>query len=483
MLVVEDTPDDAELMILALKEGGLDPTWERVQTAEELAAALAKTSWDAVFSDYTIPEFGAAAALEIVRAADLDLPFLIVSGTVGEEVAAEMMRVGANDFVLKQNLARLAPAVDREMRAAQTRRKSHREVQAAARLAAIVDSSDDAIYSETVEGVVTSWNAASERLYGWKAGEVIGRHICFTIPPDKTSQFAAVMEQLGRGAHFQQFETVRLHRDGTRRDVSITISPIRDQDGRIIGISKVARDITTRKLENQNRQVLQSIIESSPSFIVVANLDLRAVFLNRAGQAMVGLDNPEAVSRTAIPDYFFNAEWERIASEVTPVIREGGHQIGEGNFRHFKTGEAISADWIAFTIPNPDTGRPAFFACVANDNRERKRREVELRSSEDAARHAQQRLQHVLASSPTVLFTLALADNRIRGISWISENVEEMLGYRPEHTFGPNWWLENIHPEDRERGSLRNPGENFWSGTGDARIPLSAPGWVVPVDP
>ena len=245
VLVVEDTPDDAELMILALKEGGLDPTWERVQTAEELAAALAKTTWDAVLSDYTIPEFGAAAALEIVRAADLDLPFLIVSGTVGEEVAAEMMRVGANDFVLKQNLARLAPAVDREMRAAEIRRKSHGTMQAAAQLAAIVDSSDDAIYSKTLDGIVTSWNAAAERLYGWKAGrgDRPAYRLHHTSGQDR-SQFA---EDHGAARAGRAFPAVRDRPTAQGRHAARCLDhhfPDSRSDGRIIGISKVARDIT-----------------------------------------------------------------------------------------------------------------------------------------------------------------------------------------------------------------------------------------------
>src|SRR5580658_122584 len=122
VLIVEDNADDAELMIHSLQRGGLEPIWERVETADELARALASGPWDAVISDYTLPGFGALAALKVVRAADLDLPFVVVSGTVGEEVAVGTMRDGANDYILKHNLTRLAPALDRELREADNRR-------------------------------------------------------------------------------------------------------------------------------------------------------------------------------------------------------------------------------------------------------------------------------------------------------------------------------------------------------------------------
>jgi PAS domain S-box-containing protein len=258
LLVVEDIPDDAELMILALQRDGLDVTWERVETADELKAALASRVWDAVLSDYTLPEFGAIAALKVVREADPDMPFLVVSGTVGEEVAVGMMRVGANDYVLKHNLIRLAAAIKREVREAGNRRASRRAEQGISRLAAIVDSSDDAIISKTLTGIVTSWNPGAERLHGWTAEEAIGRHISFIVPPDKADEFVGVMERLRRGEHFEHFETVRLHKDGTRHDVSITASPIRNRDGVLDGVSKVARDISERKrAEEQVRASLR----------------------------------------------------------------------------------------------------------------------------------------------------------------------------------------------------------------------------------
>jgi PAS domain S-box-containing protein len=119
--------------------------------------------------------------------------------------------------------------------------------QAQSRLAAIVESSEDAIIGETLEGMITTWNQAAERLYGFRAEEVIGRSISVTVPTDRISELKTYMRRVRRGEQVDHLETVRLRKDGTRLDVSITVSPIRDEHGNITGISKSSRDITDRR--------------------------------------------------------------------------------------------------------------------------------------------------------------------------------------------------------------------------------------------
>ncbi|QJW95930.1 PAS domain S-box protein [Frigoriglobus tundricola] len=247
LLLVKDSADDTELLLLALGRGGLDPAYERVESADGLRGALAARPWDAVISDYDLCGFGAPAALAIVRAADPDLPFIVVSGAVGEDAAVEMMRASANDYILKRDLTRLAPTVEREVREAGNRRARRAADRAAAHLAAVVESSDDAIVSKTLAGVINSWNRAAERLYGWTAAEAVGRNVSFLIPPDKSAEWARNMGRLQADEPVGYFETVRLHRDGHRIDVALTMSAIRGPDGRMVGLSKTARDIRDRK--------------------------------------------------------------------------------------------------------------------------------------------------------------------------------------------------------------------------------------------
>jgi len=121
-LIVEDDEADLELLLRELRRGGYDPTYERVQTAEAMRAALESNSWELVLSDFSMPQFSAPDALALLKEMAVDLPFIIVSGTIGEETAVEVMRAGAQDFVVKDKLTRLLPAIERELREAQLRR-------------------------------------------------------------------------------------------------------------------------------------------------------------------------------------------------------------------------------------------------------------------------------------------------------------------------------------------------------------------------
>jgi PAS domain S-box-containing protein len=124
------------------------------------------------------------------------------------------------------------------------------------RLAAIVESSDDAIVSKDLNGVIQSWNAGAERLFGYTAGEAIGRHISLVIPVGRSQEEDDILARIARGERVAHFETVRVRRDGREVDVSLTISPVRDAAGRVVGASKIARDITARKREEKDREQL-----------------------------------------------------------------------------------------------------------------------------------------------------------------------------------------------------------------------------------
>ncbi|MDF5730758.1 MAG: PAS domain S-box protein [Rhizonema sp. PD38] len=124
---------------------------------------------------------------------------------------------------------------------------SEQAEEAAFRLAAIVDSSEDAIISKTLEGVIVSWNTGAERLFGYKESEALGKNITMLLPGDRLNEEAQILEKLKRGERVEHFETVRQRQDGTLINLSLTISPVKDKTGKVIGASKIARDISTRK--------------------------------------------------------------------------------------------------------------------------------------------------------------------------------------------------------------------------------------------
>jgi PAS domain S-box-containing protein len=121
------------------------------------------------------------------------------------------------------------------------------EERAALRLAAIVDSSDDAIVSKDLDGIITSWNKAAERMFGWTSEEVVGKSIRIVIPADRQAEEDQVLGRIRQGLPVEHFETIRQRKDGSQFPISLTVSPIRDKTGRLIGASKIARDITERR--------------------------------------------------------------------------------------------------------------------------------------------------------------------------------------------------------------------------------------------
>jgi PAS domain S-box-containing protein len=249
VLVIEDSEVDTLLTLRELRRGGFEPTSERVETADGMEAALKDKAWDLIISDYALPQFGGAAALALFQNKGLDLPFIIVSGALGEERAVEMMKAGAHDYVLKHNLARLAPAVRRELDAAEQRRARRQNEATMAYLASIVSSCQDAIVGTSLEGAVVSWNAGAEALYGYTAAEMIGRSITDLIPANRPKDFSEMYQRNPPAERVERYETVQLRKNATVVEVALTISPLRDPQGKIIGASTVALDISKRKRE------------------------------------------------------------------------------------------------------------------------------------------------------------------------------------------------------------------------------------------
>jgi diguanylate cyclase (GGDEF)-like protein/PAS domain S-box-containing protein len=164
-------------------------------------------------------------------------------------------------------------------------------------LAAIVDSSEDAIISKSLEGVITSWNKGAEQTFGYTTKEAVGRHITLIIPPDRRDEESMILKRVKLGDQVKHFETVRFHKDGTPLHVSVTVSPLKDGAGRIVGASKVARDITEQKraMEALRRaeEKYRAIFEESVVGIFQVAADGRPLNVNRAFAEMLGYDSPE----------------------------------------------------------------------------------------------------------------------------------------------------------------------------------------------
>jgi PAS domain S-box-containing protein len=253
VLMVDDSEDDTMLIARALEREHFKLSYKRVENADDLGHALEERAWDLILSDYSMPKFTGAEALAVCQKKAFDAPFIIVSGRIGEEVAVDMMKAGASDYVMKDDLPRLAPAVNRELRAARERQIRRQAQLAMAHLAAIVESCDDAIISQTLGGTVLSWNSGAEHMFGYAAEDMVGESIEILIPHDQHNEISDIRDLIQLGERVEHLETVRVRRDGRQIDVSITISPITNADRNIHGASIVLRDITERKRQEKER--------------------------------------------------------------------------------------------------------------------------------------------------------------------------------------------------------------------------------------
>ena len=169
--------------------------------------------------------------------------------------------------------------------------------QATALLNAIVDSSDDAIISKDLTGIITSWNKGAERLFGYTAEETIGRPVTMLIPADRLDEEAKILEQLKGGERVDHFETIRVRKDGSQLNISLTISPVKDANGRIIGASKVARDISERKLVEKASALLSAIVDSSDDAIISKDLNGIITSWNKGAERLFGYTAEETIGR------------------------------------------------------------------------------------------------------------------------------------------------------------------------------------------
>ncbi|MDR3390527.1 MAG: PAS domain S-box protein [Sulfuriferula sp.] len=264
LLLVEDSVDDAELVVAELTLAGFDVAVTRVESAEEMGLALQSQVWDAIISDYSLPVFSAEAALAMLKAYRLDLPFIVVSGYVGEETAVGLMKAGADDFLTKGQLARLAPALERELRDAAMRRErraDRQRVEANEKLLRAMSSAmGDGILVLDQNNRLIFMNPEAERLLGWSEPELASRDLHDTIHSHRENgtphsrETCPILNMSSLGGLYRCYDDIFVRKDGQLVAVSYVVTPIMEQ-GEIVATVTVFQDISARKqMENELRE-------------------------------------------------------------------------------------------------------------------------------------------------------------------------------------------------------------------------------------
>ncbi len=279
-------------------------------------------------------------------------------------------------------------------------------------LAAIVESSDDAIVGKTLDGIITSWNSGAERQYGYTASEVLGKPVSILVPPDRTDEMPEILERIKNGLSIHHYETTRIRKDGQKIEVSITISPIKDADGVIVGASAIARDITERKRAEEK---FMGLLESAPDAMVILNQSGEIVLVNAQTEKLFGYQREELIgqSATAVAPQGFRVR-SIDGSEDLFGLRKDGTQFP-----------------VEITLNHVETEVGVLIMAAIRDITDRKQAEEKFRG--------------LLESAPDAM-VIADKDGRI---VLVNAQTQALFGYRREELLGQP--VEMLVPE-RFRG-------------------------------
>jgi len=276
-LIVEDSPYDAELEVEELKLGGFIPEVQRVETSEELHSALASASWDIILSDYDLPGFSGPEALEIVQSSGLDIPFIMISGAIGEEVAVNSLKAGAHDFLIKGQLTRLVPAVQRELEEAQ-RRKTARILER--KFLATFEQAAVGIAHVDANGEWLLLNQKYCQILGYSREELIGNSFQNVTYGEDLEENIRLFQQLKEGKiSVYTIEKRYIRKDRSLVWVNLTVSSVWNDARQFEYALAVAEDISQRKtMEQALKDYTQRLEQSNKEleqFATIASHDLQ----------------------------------------------------------------------------------------------------------------------------------------------------------------------------------------------------------------
>src|SRR5262249_9670785 len=321
VLVLDDNLLDAELAILTLEQVGYACHWECVETREEFLSRLDQHTYDLVISDYNLPMFDGISAVQLLRQRDPDLPFILVSGTLGEETAIESLKAGATDYVVKSHLARLSPVVARALRERDEQRQRR---EAEARYRDLFENANDMIYIRELNGYFTSVNGMGERLTGYSRDELLGMSLEQLFSPEYLHLRAEeVLKHQSEAALSVAEELEFIRKDGSRVCVEVS-SRLIYQNGRPTAVQGIARDVSERKRAEEERKHLEDQLLQAQKMESIGTLAGGIAHdFNNMLTAIIG--NIQLVLESTAPtslDYPLLAEIEKAATRATALTRQ-----------------------------------------------------------------------------------------------------------------------------------------------------------------
>lgn len=394
ILLVEDNPMDAQLILRTLQLAGIDPECECVENAEQFSGALEAARWDVILSDYQLPSFGGPQALEMLKASGREIPFIVISGTIGEDEAVAVMKNGATDYLLKDRLGRLGLAVEQATEQFRLRRE-RREAEEALRetkerFREVVENIEEVFWMTNIEKTVMCFvSSAYERIWGRTCGSLYAKPMTWldAVHPDDRAR--VLQAALSRQAEFKYTEEYRIIRpDGTVRWISDRAFPVRNAEGVIYRIAGVATDITERK--NADHVLRESVLRFQRYFelglvgLAITSPSRGWVEVNDAACRILGYSREELLQRRW-SDLTHPDDLSRDESQFQRIM---SGEIDEYTIdkRYIRKDGAIVYTTLAVKCVRTDSGAVNYFLALIQDITERKLAEAALAESEKQIR-------------------------------------------------------------------------------------------------
>lgn len=349
VLIVEDSEDDAELLLIDLRRAGYEPSYRLVQTREEMVAALDAQDWDIVISDYNMPHFSALGALGVMRERNQDLPFIILSGAIGEETAVAAMKAGAHDYVMKGHLARLLPALERELREA-GERIARRQAEDAladseARYRTIVDTANDAIVALDEQERIIYVNKRAPEMLGSTAADLLRQPFTTILHPAEQPDWQHRLLDLKHGKRL--LYDVRLQRsDGRELWAFNSSSPQFDAAGEYRGAIAMLKDVTERKQAEEQlaHQALHDSLTGLPNRNLLHDRLEQAILTGRRERRRLAVLLLDLDRFKEVNDTFGHHYGDLLLKQVGPRLR--------GALRQSDTVARLGGDEFAILLPS-----------------------------------------------------------------------------------------------------------------------------------
>ena len=380
VLILEDQLADAELLVYELRCAGFAPDWQRVETQPDYLAGL-NPALDLILADFSLPQFDGFRALQLLHARGLDVPFILISSTISDELLVTAIQQGAADYLMKDRLTRLGPAVARALEEKRLREEKRRADEALReseeRYRAVADSAYDAIISTDSDGAIVGWNRGAQQIFGYTTAEMIGKSIAQIMPPDFRELYQSGMIGTGAGVNAnvvgRTVELSGLRKDGTDFPLQLSYAGWETAQGKFY--TAIIRDITERKQAEQELILFRTLIDRSNDAIEVLDPEtLRFLDMNEKCCLDLGYSREELLSLTVldIDPSMDQATAARINSEIEKsgtITIEGWHKRKDG-----------SKFPVEGSVRQVQLDR-RYFVAVVRDITERKRAEAALLES------------------------------------------------------------------------------------------------------